>query len=28
MGWQAIGLIVLFVIVMAAINRFEFGRFD
>ena len=28
MGWEAIGLIVLFIIVMGAINRFEFGRFD
>jgi len=28
MGWEAIGLIVLFVIVIAAINRIEFGRFD
>jgi len=28
MGWEAIGLIVLFVIVLAAINRIEFGRFD
>jgi len=28
MGWQAIGLIVLFVVVMGVINRFEFGRFD
>jgi len=28
MGWEAIGLIVLFVIVLAVINRLEFGRFD
>jgi len=28
MGWEAIGLIFLFVIVIAAINRIEFGRFD
>jgi hypothetical protein len=28
MGWEAIGLIVLFVIAIAAINRIEFGRFD
>jgi hypothetical protein len=28
MGWEAIGLIVLFVVAIAAINRIEFGRFD
>jgi hypothetical protein len=27
-GWYAIGLIVLFVVAIAAINKFEFGRFD
>jgi len=28
MGWQAIGLIVLFLIAILALNRYEFGRFD
>jgi hypothetical protein len=28
MGWEAIGLIVLFILAIAAINRIEFGRFD
>jgi hypothetical protein len=28
MGWYAIGLIVLFIVAIAAINRIEFGRFD
>jgi len=27
-GWTAIGLIVLFVIVIGVLNRYEFGRFD
>jgi hypothetical protein len=28
MGWSAIGLIIVFVLVIAALNRIEFGRFD
>jgi hypothetical protein len=28
MGWQAIGLIVLFLVAILALNRYEFGRFD
>jgi len=28
MGWEAIGLIVLFVVVIGVLNRYEFGRFD
>jgi len=28
MGWEAIGLIILFIVVIGAINRIEFGRFD
>jgi hypothetical protein len=27
-GWSAIGLIVLFVLVIGVLNRYEFGRFD
>jgi hypothetical protein len=28
MGWDAIGLIVLFVVAIGVLNRYEFGRFD
>jgi len=28
MGLDAVAAIVIFLVVMAAINRFEFGRFD
>ncbi|HEY2710276.1 MAG TPA: hypothetical protein VGI95_19720 [Caulobacteraceae bacterium] len=28
MGWQAIGLILLFVVSFLVLNRYEFGRFD
>jgi hypothetical protein len=28
MGWQAIGLILLFVVSFLVLNRAEFGRFD
>jgi hypothetical protein len=28
MGWEAIGLIILFILALAALNRIEFGRFD
>jgi hypothetical protein len=28
MGWEAIGLIILFVVAIGVLNRVEFGRFD